>query len=362
MNNYSKEQKKFEAEQRRKERTEARIQKELGKLQKTQEKLSAIEQARLEVRAHEIELDLLLSVHKESRDAVDWIGLASTLPPHRPSRLPRNELAALLNDIVSSDEVLAKALMLDQREHEAAIESYEKKLEQWGRFRALAQKILTGETSIYPEAITEFSELEGKANIGSAINMTIHGPKLIECVLNVNGVDIIPSEVKSLTAAGKLSVKSMSKGKFHEIYQDYVCGCVLRVAREMLAVLPVDTVLVTATVNRVESSTGVETEFPVLSICAPRLLVERLSFENLDPSDALDNFLHRGDVKVSRKSGEFLPIVPLAPEDLPSAHFDSRKLTDFVSYIREFRGEIGAIMDKMKPETSEQQISERPVK
>ena len=38
----------------------------------------------------------------------------------------------------------------------------------------------------------------------------------------------------------------MPKGRFHEIYQDYLCGCLLRVAREVFALFPVDTVLVTA--------------------------------------------------------------------------------------------------------------------
>ena len=38
--------------------------------------------------------------------------------------------------------------------------------------------------------------------------------------------------------------KPMPKGLFHGIYLDYLCGCVLRVAREVFALLPVDTVLV----------------------------------------------------------------------------------------------------------------------
>lgn len=38
----------------------------------------------------------------------------------------------------------------------------------------------------------------------------------------------------------KLSVKAMPKGRFHEVYQDYACGCCLRIGREVLALLPVD--------------------------------------------------------------------------------------------------------------------------
>ena len=109
----------------------------------------------------------------------------------------------------------------------------------------------------------------------------------------------------------------MPKPRFHEIYQDYVCGCVLRLAREVLALLPVDEVLVTASVNgRTDPRTGKPAELPVLSVAIARAVVEQLDFDRLDPSDSMENFSHRGDVKASRKGGEFLPIVPLTLADL----------------------------------------------
>jgi hypothetical protein len=76
----------------------------------------------------------------------------------------------------------------------------------------------------------------GNPDLGSSIHMTVHDAKLIECVLKVNGRSAIPSEVKSLTAAGRVVVKTMPKARFHEIYQDYVCGCLLRLAREIFAI------------------------------------------------------------------------------------------------------------------------------
>ena len=98
--------------------------------------------------------------------------------------------------------------------------------------------------------------------------MTVHDPKLIECELKVNGQDVIPADTKSLSAGGKLVVKAMPKARFHEIYQDYVCGCVLRLAREMFALLPVDNVILTATVDGTDSATGHVAELPVLSVVA----------------------------------------------------------------------------------------------
>src|SRR3989442_10033966 len=115
--------------------------------------------------------------------------------------------------------------------------------------------------------------------------MTVHNAKVIECELKVNGRDVIPADAKSLTAAGKLVVKTMPRTRFHEIYQDYVCGCVLRLAREMFALLPVDTVILTATVDGIDSRTGHAAELPVLSVAARRSEIESLDFERLDPSD-----------------------------------------------------------------------------
>jgi hypothetical protein len=88
------------------------------------------------------------------------------------------------------------------------------------------------------------------------VGFKVHSPHLIECVLSTNGRQAIPSQVKALTASGKVSVKSMPRVRFVEIYQDYVCGCVLRVARELFALLPVETVLVTASAESLDTSTG----------------------------------------------------------------------------------------------------------
>ncbi len=62
----------------------------------------------------------------------------------------------------------------------------------------------------------------------------------------MHGEDIVPKQRKALLKSGKLSVKDMPVGKFNELYQDYVCSCVLGTARDVLALLPVDVVIVSA--------------------------------------------------------------------------------------------------------------------
>jgi hypothetical protein len=206
----------------------------------------------------------------------------------------------------------------------------------------LAPRILAGDHRAYTKALTEFNPFAEIAALGSFIHFVIHHAKFVECVLRVKGRQAIPAEAKSLTASGKVSVKAMPRARFHELYQDHVCGCVLRVAREVMALLPVDTVLVTASVDALDSRTGQPIEQPVLSMAAFRAELNRLDFTALDPSDAIENFLHRGDFKASRKSGDFVGIAPLTPADLPQTSGEPTDVFESVSTLQRLRDEMRA--------------------
>src|SRR5262249_48883224 len=143
-----------------------------------------------------------------------------------------------------------------------------------------------------------------------------------------------------LTSGGKLSVRPMPKRRFHEIYQDYLCGCVLRIAREVFALLPLDTVLVTALAGSIDLSTGQTVDLPVLSVAMPRNALAFLDFSQVDPSDAMDNFRHRGDFKASRKSEAFQPIVPLTPADIPKSPSTHLGFQELLASIRSMREQI----------------------
>ena len=331
--------------QRRLEREEKKRQKELERRLKEQAKLSAVEQARLAVEAHENELEVLLSVHKERSTAVDWRALSSALPPPEPPRLARHELVAL-----AKRTNLEEAREVDDHEYQTARATYEEQFAHWEKMHSLARRVQAGEPRAYTEALSGSSTLTEISNLGSAIHMTVHDPKLIECELKINGRDVIPVDTKSLSAGGKLVVKTMPKARFHEIYQDYVCGCVLRLAREMFALLPVDNVILTATVDGIDSRTGHVAELPVLSVAATRAEIEHLDFERLDPSDAVENFQHRGDVMTSRKSGGFVPIIPLSPADIALPPAETLDFTSLVDRVRQFRGELSTILKPAIPE------------
>jgi len=332
---------------RRQQRDAQKRQRDLEHQIKEQAKLSAIEQARLEVETHENNLEVLLSVHKEQGEIWDWIALLASLPPPSPQKNSNHELKTKQLMLVSNlrekgnaEAAIEQARLQDKQLFQEAMQTYGVEKSEQEKLKDLAFRILAKEHKAYIEALVEFSPLREISDLGSLLHFTVHSATLIECEMKVNSTKTIPTEVKTLTASGKISVKAMPKGRFHEIYQDYVCGCMLRVAREVFAMLPVETVLVTASADLLDSRTGHTAVQPVLSAAMPRAIIARLNFEQLDSSEALDNFQYRGDFKATRKSGVFQPITPLTPADVAQNSIENLGFHDLLANIQKMRGEL----------------------
>lgn len=324
----------MEAAERRAQRDAQRRFKELQRRAKEHAKLSALEQARLEVETFETQIEMLLSIHKDEGDQWNWQQILNAPPPIEPVRVGRQEAEVEARRAAYNpgffDKLFGKAKKQtaafevelhmakdrDEREFQAAWVQYQRDHAECEEERKLATAVLAGDDKAYGRVLRELSPFAELSELGSSLNFRIHSPQLLEVLVKVSGDRAIPSAIKSLTSSGKVSSKGMPKGRFHEIYQDYVCGCVLRVGREVFALLPIETAIVTALADLFDSRSGRTAEQPILSVAMSRAVMKRLNFDLLDPSDAMENFLHRGDFKASRKSGAFVPINPLGPDNL----------------------------------------------
>jgi hypothetical protein len=327
----------IQAAARRTERDAQRRKRELEKLAKEQSKLSEREQARLEVETYENRIDVLLSVHKEQGKSWDWLGILASLPPSAPQRRSSNELRAKQTLAVLPFEqrqarvgMVEQAQTEDERLFKEAVEHHAEEMSQWEYLRSLARRILDAEPKAYAEALTECSAFGEISELGSSIHVTVHGPNSLECVVSVNGQQVIPTQMKTLTSTEKLSVKPMPKARFHEIYADYLCGCAFRVAREVFAVLPVELLLVTASADSVDPKTGQEAQKPVLSVVFPRSRISELNFDRIDPSAAIEGFQHRAKLSGGRKSEAFEAITPLTLADVVHDDVGSMSLDQLI--------------------------------
>jgi hypothetical protein len=350
----------MEASQRRQQREAQKRLRELERQEKEQAKLSAIEQARLEVETFESRLEVLLSVHKEQGEPWNWIALAASLPPPCPQRTSYHEykakqqVAVMPSHLVDAARIMVEqARSRDDDDFRNASQSYADQTAQLEKLKNLARRILAGEHRAYLDALIEINPFAEMSHLGSSIYFTVHTTKLIECVLKVKGKQAIPEVNKTLTTGGKVSVKPMPKGRFQEIYQDYLCGCVLRVAREIFALLPIDELLVSAAADALDTRTGHAIEMPVMSAFIPRSTVARLDFDRLNASDAIDNFQHRGDFRASRKSESFQAIIPLTPANITRTLFENMGFQTLIAGIQKMREELKSQIAELRQQASE---------
>jgi len=305
----------MEAAARRAERDARRQHNELLRQQKQLQKMLERERAAFEVQLSENRIDLLRSIYKECGPAWDWREINSAPAPTPPARRHTREQNArlalggfepsfwdkLFRRVESKKQALNLALErardADSREYSDALTKHQKEMSEWEERREIAGRVLAREIQAFKEVIEEVGPFSEISDLGSSVGFQFKNTSVIEVTLTINGQDVIPKETKSLLQSGKLSTKKMPQGQFYELYQDYICGCVLRVAREIFALLPFETAIITAVGDVVNSQTGHLEEKPLLSVAIPRRTLTKLDLNMIHPSDSMKNFVHRMDFK-----------------------------------------------------------------
>jgi len=281
-----------------------------------------------EVAAYKDRVRRLYSVHRGTIDHWNWNKLATMLPPPYPIQFSTNRLKASQTervlkaaDITLPETLHRTAALDDETEFRNRMEGFEAWYGKFQDTRNVARAISQGELQAYGDVLQRFGPFASIQELGSSVEFTLHSPKIAESKISVHRKDVIPTHEKRLTKKGKVAAKKMTRATYHELYQDYVCGCVIRVARELFALLPLEYVLITAEAE-VEDSEG---EAPILSVIIPRTIITTVDFETVDPSDCVVELHHRGDFKASRAKNSFRPVIPLTVVDIPSV--DSAELT-----------------------------------
>jgi len=308
-----------ERDARRRAREQAQ---QLAALEKAEQREKAAEA----VREFQSFMQSLVSVHKTCSVPIDWHARAAAPAPPRPQRVPKRENAAKRNLASYSPSLLSRILgrverekaelseairaarAADETSFQEQLKAYEKQLAEYEDGKELAGRILARDTETMLEFIRALDPFSSVAQLGESLRIAIPIASRAEIELNIHGQEVIPRDTAKLLASGRLSLKPIPKSEYLRLYQDHVCSAALRVAREILAALPVGSVLVTAVDELLDSSTGNLSEGAILSLLAPRATVDSMNFDALDPSEAMRNFIHCMDF---RATTGFRPIEPL---------------------------------------------------
>lgn len=258
-------------------------------------------------------IESLVSVHNSVGKSWNWEKI-SKVTPRKPKYASENEdiatknladyepnfFARLFKLVEKKKEKLRKKIEYAQKEdrtcHKQKMVDYEYRKKKLG----VAEKIIAGDPEGFIEGLTLAEPFKDNPYIGSGISYDIQSPESVVVKVSVNTTEVVPDKLYSVLKSGKLSEKKTPQSRMNEIYLNHVCSSVLRVARETFAVLPVDTVLINATSQMLNLSTGYQEERCILSVYIPRETLNSLNLERIEPGAAMNNFSHNIDFKKTK--------------------------------------------------------------
>lgn len=218
----------------------------------------AIDNAQIEANKQQVEeyeayVAGIKSVHKQSDGMIDWNAL--------------NKGEVPTNIVKGSDEY-----------------------KEWLELKEFSDEVLKGDIDSYFAIIDEVKPFDDLLEFGSNFQVGTDRADLIEIEFAVRSDDVVPKIEMSLKANGDIAEKELSKTAYFDLMQDYVSSTTIRIARDAFALLPVDTVIVHAVDNILNTATGYEEELTLLSVKFTREKLMSLNLAMVDPSDALSGF------------------------------------------------------------------------
>ena len=250
-------------------------------------------------------LNEIRSIHKLCSDKVDWNYLRDVPAPFDPMSPGPLEVAALNKRNELKPSLFGKILPSIDRNREnkldqAIVEAREMDLEnytEWENLQKLATEVLDGDIDSYFYVVSEMHPFDDILDYGSDFEVGTDIPDLMEVEFRVKSDKVVPNHVLSLTSTGKLSSKNMTKTMHYDITQDYICSCVIRIARELFALLPIKYVVIHAVDSILNTATGYQEDATVISVKIDRQHFEKINFNGIDPSDAIETFENHLDFK-----------------------------------------------------------------
>ena len=166
------------------------------------------------------------------------------------------------------------------------IEDYDADIPHWDYLKARAERVLNGDLDTYFEIISDMNPVDDLLRFGSEFECGTEDPRMLSVHFKVNSSQVLRD------------IEHLPKTDYNELLQDYVCGCAIRVARDLFALLPFRRIIIDA------ENSGDD----ILSVEFTRDKMEGIDYSNVDASDFVCQFLYRMSFTLQ---GGFSKIVPL---------------------------------------------------
>lgn len=294
--------------------------------QKLARRRADLSQAAAEVEDYNDLIEFLTGVGRDCGEAVIWADEASMPEPVAPElqnareTLATKEFTSYVPSFMDKTfgsphkrkqelaQAVEEARAADYRDYTEAHGRYTQNWNIWRERKELAERVNAGELAVYEEILKEIGPFASLKNIANGFRFWFADQYRGVVEVDVKGEHVVPDEMKSLTSTGKLTKKPMPVTRKWEIYQDYVCGCMFRGAREIFSLLPVRFIITSAHQVLVNPANGRHERMCLGSFAIHRDSLDHIDFRHVDFSEAAKSFVHT--MNFSKRTG-FEPVEAL---------------------------------------------------
>ncbi len=205
-----------------------------------------------------------------------------------------------------------------EQEHRDAVErarevfatSEKRREEEWKIAEQQRERLRTAPDREDLEVLAQVLEAElsnEQLPVPLVFEIEFESAKLVRVELALPDLDDVPAERTHLTKTGKVSLRPTARRDRVDLYEDLCSGLVLRVIYEVFRVISnAQQIELFGTADGIDPATGHQREFVALHLVTTREACDRLDFDQLDPSSALEGL---GGAFSLRRSGQLEPLV-----------------------------------------------------
>lgn len=265
-------------------------------------KLEEIERNKLEVEEYENSIEVLHTIHLSDIEEIDWKELSTRIEPSKDyEEQVRKEMENYKPGFLESKRKKEKKEQEFEVQLEEAREKDVEVYNEWKSSKDFSKEVREGNIDTYLRVLEESTMFEDLVDYGCDFEFGTENKEVLEIEFIPKVEEVVPTSSKTLTKTGKLSTKELTKTMYYDYTQDYICSCMIRIGREVFALLPVKEIILHTQQEIVNTSTGHSDKIDIVSIVFTRDRFENTNFERIDPSDFIQSFRH--EMKFSKTTG-----------------------------------------------------------
>jgi hypothetical protein len=264
--------------------------------ERSAQKIALLEQAADAADEYQQMIEQLIGAHRVAFRPTDWAAISrrpSIPPPDRTSTHEDTARRALADyrpnwfertfglatsKVRALEQAVASAAMKDDTVHRAAFGKAKSAADE----QEFARKLMTFDRDAIVKVVNEQSGLGDLPFCVEAIDLYFAADNQITARVDGLDLDDMPTQSVTLLQSGKASIKTLSPAKVQELHRANICASALRVAVELLQVVPVTVVEVVMEADLLDPATGHIEPKPVLIVKVSRQAISTLALERTE--------------------------------------------------------------------------------